>query len=102
MKINIKTDPETLFLVHKVVLQNTQNLTKNKSGKSMVIELFERISKTCISYSANANGKKRSVELRYHLAEKLLELVRTSIGNFGVYENNKLEIFKNELHQKLL
>jgi hypothetical protein len=105
MKTTIKIEPETLFLLHNVVLQHSQfSLTGRNSGKSMIIELFEILSKKCIAYSTNANGKKRSLELRFHLAEKLLELAKTELSkrSFGVYENNKLEMFKNELHQKLL
>lgn len=105
MKIKIKTEPETLFLLHNVVLQHSQfSLTGRSSGKSMIIELFEVLSKKCISYSTNANGKKRDLELRFHLAEKLLELTKTKIleRSLGIYELNKLEIFKNELHQKLI
>lgn len=105
MKITLKIDPETLFLLHNIVLQQRQfSLTGRNSGKSMTIELFEILSKRCISYSTNANGKNRSVELRFHLAEKLLDLAKTKLAErcLGVYEQNKLEIFKNDLHQKLV
>ncbi|WP_139422997.1 hypothetical protein [Chryseobacterium mulctrae] len=105
MKTKLKIEPETLFLLHTVVLQQSQfSLTGRNSGKSMIIELFEILSKKCIAYSTNANGKKRDLELRFHLAEKLLELTKTKLSDrsLGIYENNKLEIFKNELHQKLI
>ena len=104
MKITIKTDPETMFLLHRIVLDNSQTTGPRRSCKSMVIELFEKFSKHCISYTGNPNGKPRSIELRYHLADKLLELVKEVMqkASFGTFEHNKLEMFKNDLHQKLL
>jgi hypothetical protein len=104
MKISIQADPQTLYLIHAIVLKNTQLISTNKSGKSMCAELFEILAKRCIAYAANPNGKPRSFTLRYHLAEKLLELVKQKmmLGDLGVYENNKLELFKNDLHKKLL
>ncbi len=103
MKITIKIDPETLFLLQRISLERSQFKTRN-IGKSMRIELFEILSRKCIAYSTNPNGKPRTIELRFHLAAQLLEDVKNAINydDSGTFEMNKLEIFKNQLHQKLL
>lgn len=105
MKITLKTDPETLFLLHRIVLEQSQQpVVGRRSGKSMIVELFEIMSKRCIAYTSNPNGKQRTLVLRYHLADKLLELITDTIVKryYGTYEHNKLEIFKNQLHQEVL
>jgi len=106
MKITIKIDPETLFLVHSILVLKrnvfSTNLTE-KVNKSMTSELFEVITKRCFSYTSNPNGKKISLTIRFHLANFLCDIImkqnKTALGN---YEQNKLEMFKNDLHQKLL
>ena len=73
-----------------------------KTSKSMKIELFEILSKRCISYSLNPNGKKLNLTLKYHLVDLIYEILtglKQSYG--GIYEANKLDMFKNELHQRL-
>ena len=104
MKLTLKTDPETLFLIHRIVLEKSQNYKINKCTRSMMVELFEKLSKSCITYTTNPNGKPRTIELRYHLATELLNVVTATLINahLGTYEHNKVEIFKNQLHQKLL
>lgn len=104
MKITVKTDPETLFLLHRLVLDSVQIGTKKSSAKSMKAEIFEILAKRCIVYSANPNGKSRTITLRYHLAETLFDAVTYVITHpsLGTYERNKLEIFKNNLHRLLL
>ena len=104
MKISIKTDPETLYLLHRLVLDAAQTSPGRSSGKSMRVELFEILARRCVSYSANPNGKPRTITLRYHLAAALLELITTVIKHpsLGIYEKNKLEICKNKLHRLLL
>lgn len=104
MKINVKTDPETLFLLHRIIRDRCQELATDRvrrSGKSMRIELFSQLSQRCLNYSCNPNGKQISLTLKYHLANLLYEVL-CSAGNFGVYEANKIEMLKNELHLKLL
>lgn len=101
MKITVKVDPETLFLLHGLVMKSKQDTTRSSSN-SMIVELFEVFAKRCIGYSANPNGKPRSVTIRFHLAKRLLECVSSSQWSFGPFEHNKLEMFKNTLHQKLL
>ncbi|MCC2590338.1 hypothetical protein [Chryseobacterium sp. MFBS3-17] len=104
MKVKIKTDPEALFLAHQIVMYQMYNLERQRSGKSMIIEIWERLGKLCMNYTANPNGKPRTVELRYHLAEKLLSVVTVALmsSRLGTYEANKLEMFKNDLHKVLL
>lgn len=105
MKITVKTDPETLFLLHKIVNAQCQMIADSigrKTGRSMRMELFSILTQRCFSYSQNANGKKLQLTLKYHLAALLYELVTDHNKFSGIYENNKIEMFKNELHQKLL
>ena len=106
MKLTIKTDPETLFLLHKIILDSAQMIADNRArraGKSMRVELFETISKRCITYTSNPNGKDLTITLKYHLASlvyDILEDLKFSYG--GIYEANKLDMFRNQLHKLLL
>lgn len=105
MKITLKVDPETLFIIHKIALDQCQMIADSigrKTGKSMRIELFTQLSQRCIAYSANANGKKLSLTLKYHLASLLFDLISDLRLSVGFYEGNKLELLKTELHQKLI
>ena len=105
MKITVKTDPETLFLLHKMINSECQMIADNigrKSKKSLRLELFAIFTQRCFSYSQNANGKKLSITLKYHLAAVLYEVLVDARIWAGIYESNKIEMFKNELHQKLL
>lgn len=73
-----------------------------RSGKSMRIELFEIISKRCISYSLNPNGKKLNLTLKYHLVDLVFDILSDLKKSYGgIYEANKLDMFKNQLHQQL-
>lgn len=101
MKITIKIDPETLFLIHRLI-RDKGNAATLKYHKSVLTELFEIFSRKCIAYTGNANGKPRTLNLRYHLAQEVFSILCEKSLNIGLYERNKLEIFKNELHQKLL
>lgn len=103
MKISIKIDPETLFLLHKIIGQENNKTLGRNTGKSMLVELFEKLTKACIAYTGNANGKKRTLELRYHLAEKLTcEIIKASERDLPPDELAKLEIFKNQMYPQLL
>ncbi|MGV4413852.1 hypothetical protein [Chryseobacterium sp. T1] len=74
-----------------------------RSDKSMKVELFEIVSKRCISYSLNPNGKKMNMTLKYHLANLIYEILSEKTKPYGgIYEVNKLDMFKNQLHQQLL
>ena len=105
MKITFKIDPETLHLVHRIVLGKCQKIvsTDRPCKKSMHVELWEIFSKKCISYNVNPNGKDRSISLRYHLVNEMYELLLTEINrpSLGVYERNKLDILKNKIHPLL-
>lgn len=105
MKITLKTDPETLFLLHRIILENCQMIANDRfqrSGKSMRVELFEILSKRCIAYTSNPNGKKLNLALKYHLASLVYDILQDLKIQFAIYEANKLDMFKNQLHQKLL
>jgi len=106
MKITLKIDPETLFLLQSILVLKRSIFARTleeKVNQSMTLELFEVITKRCFTYSLNRNGKNISCQLKFHLAKLLLDLVVTQNKTaFGNYEQNKLEIFKNELHQKLI
>lgn len=109
MKVTIKTDPETLFLLHKIANDQTQVMAassiETKAMKSMRIELFTILTQRCFSYRKNPNGKKLQLTLKYHLAAMIYEIIldyRFSGFGGGIYENNKIDLFKTELHPKLL
>lgn len=96
-----------MVIVQKILLNETQKHSISQASrfkKSMRTELFEQFSRACITYSTNPNGKARTMTLRTHLAQSLLELVTDyiTIRYLGTYELNVLEMFKNQLHQKLL
>lgn len=105
MKITLKLEPETLFIIHKIALDQCQMIAESigrKTEKSMRIELFTTLSQRCITYSSNANGKILSLTLKYHLASLLFDLISDLRLSLGVYEGNKIELLKTELHQKLI
>ena len=108
MKITLKIQPELLFLLHILVLECSQRISmldfKNKAKKSMLHEIFETLARSCVTYHANTNGKPRKLTLRYHLANQLYEMLIEQINNpkLGIYERNKLDLFKNDLHRLLL
>ena len=105
MRIQLKIDPETLYLLHKIIMDQCQMIPQTRHGKtskSMKVELFEILSKRCIAYSLNPNVKKMTLTLKYHLVDLIYEILsglKQSYG--GIYEANKLDMFKNELHQRL-
>lgn len=106
MKITLKLDPDTLAIAHKIACDEWHRCNNSKFDKSLRAELWEILSKKCIAYTNNPNGKPRIISLRYHLACVLQDcvndflLVKTRM--FGTYEYNKLIMLKNDLHQKLL
>lgn len=107
MEIKIKIQPETLYLLQQMELHNKQRAEHTQADKfkqSIQLELFEKLSKWCISYSLNPNGKEKKITLKRHLAQQLLDDISDAIiyGNLDLYNKNKLHIIKNQLHQKLL
>lgn len=107
MKISITTEPVTLFLLQKITLHKTQRIARVRSDKILLSqqqELFQMLSNKCINYTGNANGKPRKLTIKYHLASVLLDITVNTISDriLPLYEHNKLEIFKNNLHQKLI
>ena len=108
MKIPLKIPPETLFLIHRLVLDRAEKISifepTKKIQKSMLHEIFETLARSCVTYHANPNGKPRKLTLRYHLANQLYEMLIEQINNpkLGIYERNKLDLFKNDLHRLLL
>lgn len=108
MKIPLKIPPETLFLIHRLVLDRAEKISifepAKKIQKSMLIEIFQILVKSCANYSSNPNGKPRKLTLRYHLAHQLYETILEVINHpsLGIYERTKLDQLKNDLHRKLL
>lgn len=105
MNISIKMDPETLFLLHKVMLEESQmraNDRARRAGKSIRMELFATISKRCITYSNNQNGKTISISFKYYQADLICKILDDMKYVFGVFEANKLDMLRNQLHQKLV
>lgn len=106
-KIKIKISPEALFLIQKIENKYANLIPTHRTDKvqkSIRWELFQRLSSACFSYTANPNGKARTITMSYHLADRLHDdIVFTLMQNaLGFYESNQLEMLKNELHQKLL
>lgn len=107
MKITLKLAPDTLFLIQKIELTYSNLNAKSREEriqKSIRQDLFEKLSRACISYTANPNGKERSITLKYYLAHRLFDDIVFTLEQkaFEVYETCKLDKLKNELHQKLL
>lgn len=104
--ISIKFDTDTLSITHKIICSEYHSCNTDKFEKSIRAELWDILSKKCISYANNPNGKPRTINLRYHLARVLQDCINNfllvKIRMFGTYEYNKLIMLKNELHQKLL
>lgn len=106
MRIQIKTDPETLFLIHTAIKNAAANIhpinIPCRVHKSQCQELFEILSRRCMAYTLNPNGKAVSFTVRYHLAQLIYETTCEHQKTFGHFEANKLEILKNNLHKLLL
>lgn len=106
-KIKIKISPETLFLLQKIENKyaNLPAMSRaDRIQKSIRWELFQKLSRWCVAYTTNPNGKPRTIELNYHLAHRLYDDIFFTLEQrvFGFYEANLLEMLKNTLHQKLL
>lgn len=106
MKITLKISPEALSLIHQLTLIECRSKAYNHSDKckkSLCMELFEILAKKCISYTKNPNGKPRILSLKYHLAYYLYELLMAEnyYRILSIYEANKLDMLKNNLHQLL-
>lgn len=105
MKISLKLDPDTLAIAHKIAVDEYHKCNSSKFDKSLRAELWEILSKKCIAYTNNPNGKPRTISLRYHLAIVLQDCINDFLikhPRFGTYEYNKLIILSNDLYQKLL
>lgn len=90
MKISLKLDPDTLAITHKIICDEYNSCNADKFEKSLRAELWEILSKKCIAYTNNPNGKPRTINLRYHLACILQECINdfllVKIKRFGTYE----------------
>lgn len=105
MKISLKLEPDTLAIVHKIACNEYHRCNTNKFDKSLRAELWELLSKKCITYANNPNGKPKTISLRYHLALVLQDCLNDFLlknPRFGAFEYNKIIILTNELHQKLI
>lgn len=107
MKTSFKIDPQTLFIIQKMALARTQVVAKSSLDRfnlSLVNELFQTLSKKCISYTANPNGKERKISLKYHMAYVLLQILCEELQRkyLPPYEHNRIDMLKNDLHKKLM
>ncbi len=103
-KIKIKLTPETLFLLHAMMRNETQ-IIANRGIISQNQELLEILYKKCKNYTQNPTGTTRTLSLWHHQAERIFNIIienLDNVRNLGVFERNQLETLKNELHQKLL
>lgn len=66
MKITLKLDPDTLSIAHRIAVDEYNRCITSKYDKSLRAELWEVLSKKCIAYTNNPNGKPRTISIRYH------------------------------------
>lgn len=105
MKITIKVTPEALFLLHGVINNMRQKIAKSREERvrlSIIQELFQILTSRCIAYTNNTNGKPRTLTLKYYQADCLCRVLCCFSQKLGIYEQNKIDLIKNELHQKLM
>ncbi|MDY3337811.1 hypothetical protein PG279_01295 [Riemerella anatipestifer] len=107
MKIQIKIDQETLQLLNKLMGDYgllAKSLPKSKAGQSIVIELRDILFKKGISCFSNNQKTAAKISLRYHTVEALFLWIKYAQEStqLGAYENNKLEILKNQIHPSII
>lgn len=109
MKITIKIDSDTLFLLKACFdLYRRYDIShaKTRDEKSNMYLFFElRTIFVKKSLSHIENGKSFKLSFPYYLANTLYDFVCNQLQfnvALGIYERNKIEILRNYLHQKLL
>ena len=109
MKITIKIDSDTLFLLKAcfdLYRKNDISHTKTREEKSNMY-LFFQLRKTfeLKAVSQEKTDKKFRMTFPYYLANKLYDFICHMLQfneALGIYERNKIEFLRNDLHQKLL
>lgn len=107
MQIKIKIPTETLYLLNRIISRKNLFDELNIVGKcrqSQIIELRDIFLKKGVSVAIKDYSTGITITLRYHLAHTLMELLQIILlfCGFSPYEVVKLDLLKNELHQKLL
>ena len=109
MKITIKIDSDTLFLLKAcfdLYRKNDISHTKTREEKSNMYLFFElRKIFELKAVSQEKTDKKFRMSFPYYLANKLYDFICHMLQYneaFGTYERNKIELLRNDLHQKLL
>ena len=105
MKTKIKIAPETLFLAHRIVRDASQCIARTreeKVRKSILEELFKTLTSRCFTYTNNPNGRELSLTLKFYQIDALFNcLIIANTSEIGFYEQNKLDMLKNKIHQLL-
>lgn len=109
MKITIKIDSDTLFLLKAcfdLYRKNDLSHAKSRHEKSDMYLFFElRKIFELKAVSLDRTDKKFRMTSPYYLANKLYDFICHMLQfneAFGIYERNKIEFLRNDLHQKLL
>lgn len=109
MTISIKIDSDTLFLMKAcfdLYRKNDLSHAKTRDEKSdmyLFFELRKIFEKKAVLHEPN--GKNFKMNFVYYLANKLYDFVCYQLQynvSLGLYERNKIELLRNQLHQKLL
>lgn len=109
MTISIKIDSDTLFLMKAcfdLYRKNDLSHAKTRDEKSdmyLFFELRKIFEKKAVLHEPN--GKKFKMNFVYYLANKLYDFICHQLQynvSLGIYERNKIELLRNQLHQKLL
>ena len=109
MKITIKIDSDTLFLLKAcfdLYRKNDISHVKTREEKSNMYLFFEMrnifLRKAMGHLETSKNFK---MHFPYYFASVLYDFICNQLQvnvAFGIYERNKIELLRNQLHQKLL
>lgn len=109
MKITIKIDSDTLFLLKACFDLYRKNdisdlgTRDEKADRYLFFELRKTFELKAVSQEKT--DKKFRMTFPYYLANKLYDFICHMLQfneAFGIYERNKIEFLRNDLHQKLL
>lgn len=109
MKITLKIDSDTLFLLKACFDLYRKNdisdlgTRDEKADRYLFFELRKIFELKAVSHETTA--KKFKMTFPYYLANKLYDFIWWQLQYntaFGIYERTKMELLRNDLHQKLL
>ena len=109
MKITIKIDSDTLFLLKACFDLYRKNDVSDcetrdeKASRYLFFELRNIFERKVISHEQSS--KKFKMSFPYYFANMMYEFICWQLqynSGFGIYESNKIELLRNDLHQKLL